>query len=117
MWAGSVTMTFDRGGISGTVSPSTSLAGAASSATGDRVTHGGGAGGRRPSEAELRVPRALPRPLSEGRGKGGRGPQLDDEEDYALRIWAGVLPLGLDARAPLPDPQSPAGIPTPSYVR
>jgi hypothetical protein len=32
------------------------------------------------------------------------GPPLDDEEDFALPVWAGVVPLRLVAGAPVPDP-------------
>jgi len=83
----------------------------------NHVIHGRWDEVRAPSEAEIRVTMVLSLPLNEASAKVRSGPPLDDEEDYALRIWAGVLPLGLDAHAPLPDPQSPAGIPTPSYVR
>jgi hypothetical protein len=42
------------------------------------------------------------------------GPQ-DDEEDMALPVWAGVLPMRSQRMAPVPDPQSSA--PAPDYVQ
>jgi hypothetical protein len=72
---------------------------------------------RAPSEAEIRATMVLSLPLNEASAKIRTGPPLDDQEDYALTTWAGVLPLSLDAHAPLPDPQLPAAVQTPSYVR
>ncbi|MCI0407464.1 MAG: pyridoxamine 5'-phosphate oxidase family protein, partial [Acidobacteria bacterium] len=45
------------------------------------------------------------------------GPPLDDEEDYALPVWAGVVPLALTAAAPIADPRLPATIGPPAYAR
>jgi hypothetical protein len=56
-------------------------------------------------------------PLNEVSAKVRTGPPIDDEEDYSRANWAGVLPLTLDAHAPVPDPQLPAGVHTPWYVR
>jgi uncharacterized protein len=72
---------------------------------------------RPPSEAEIRATIVLSLPLNEVSAKVRTGQPIDDEEDYSLASWAGVLPLSLDAHAPVPDPQLPAGIHTPSYVR
>jgi uncharacterized protein len=56
-------------------------------------------------------------PLNEASAKVRTGPPVDDEEDCALTNWAGVLPLSLDAHAPVADPKLTAGIQAPSYVR
>jgi hypothetical protein len=45
------------------------------------------------------------------------GPPIDDEEDYALPVWAGVLPLNLTPAEPLPDDRLPKEIAVPDYVR
>jgi len=74
-------------------------------------------GVRAPSEAEIRATMVLSLSLNEASAKVRTGPPLDDEEDYSLTSWAGVLPLSLDAHAPIADPKLPAGIQTPSYVR
>jgi hypothetical protein len=54
--------------------------------------------------------------LSEASAKVRTGPPIDDEEDYALDVWAGVLPLGVEPGAPEADPRLPAGTPVPAYV-
>ena len=41
---------------------------------------------------------------------------VDDEEDYAMNVWAGVLPLRLITEDPKADPRLPGNIPVPDYV-
>ena len=48
---------------------------------------------REPTEEELIQTTVLELPLVEASAKIRTGPPLDDEEDYALPIWAGVIPL------------------------
>jgi nitroimidazol reductase NimA-like FMN-containing flavoprotein (pyridoxamine 5'-phosphate oxidase superfamily) len=71
---------------------------------------------REPTEAELKATTVLSLPLIEVSAKVRTGPPLDDEEDYALGVWAGVLPLKLKAGAPISDPRLPDGIEPPSYT-
>jgi hypothetical protein len=71
---------------------------------------------REPSETELRATTVLSLPIEEASAKVRSGPPLDDEEDYALPCWAGVVPLRLTSGDPLPDPRLPAGVPLPDYV-
>jgi hypothetical protein len=42
---------------------------------------------------------------------------VDDEEDYTLPVWAGVLPLSLTPSLPIADDRLLAGIDVPEYVR
>ena len=42
---------------------------------------------------------------------------LDDEEDYALKCWAGVVPLKMVPGEPLADARLPKDIPVPDYAR
>jgi len=72
---------------------------------------------RQPSEKELRSTTVLAIPLDEVSSKVRTGPPLDDEEDYALPVWAGVLPLELTPKAPLADDRLPKEIAVPDYVR
>jgi len=65
---------------------------------------------RPPSENELRATLVLKLPLTEASAKLRSGPPIDDEEDYALPCWAGVIPLALTASAPVPDGRLGAGI-------
>jgi uncharacterized protein len=71
---------------------------------------------RAPSENELKATRAAWFPLDEASAKLRTGPPKDDDEDYALPVWAGVLPLSLTPLAPVPDPRMPEGIPLPEHV-
>jgi uncharacterized protein len=71
---------------------------------------------REPSAKELAGTLVLRLPIEEASAKVRTGPPLDDEEDYALECWAGVLPLRLSPGAPLPDPRMPAGRPLPPSV-
>ena len=56
-------------------------------------------------------------PIDEGSAKVRTGPPADDEDDYALPIWAGVLPISQVLRAPEPDPNNMAGLEVPNHVR
>jgi nitroimidazol reductase NimA-like FMN-containing flavoprotein (pyridoxamine 5'-phosphate oxidase superfamily) len=69
---------------------------------------------RAPSEQELKATTVLALPLCEASAKIRTGAPIDDEEDYALPIWAGHLPLTLVPGAPVPDARLPAGIPVPA---
>ena len=71
---------------------------------------------REPTEQELKATTVLSLPLAEVSAKVRTGPPLDDEEDYALNVWAGVLPLKIAAGAPVPDPRLPERVEAPSYT-
>lgn len=58
---------------------------------------------RQPTDQELKATHVLALPIEEASAKVRTGPPLDDEEDYALPIWAGVVPIAIYAGAPLPD--------------
>jgi hypothetical protein len=55
------------------------------------------------SEHELKATTVLALPLAESSAKVRTGPPLDDEEDYSLPVWAGVVPLALRPLDPVPD--------------
>jgi len=55
--------------------------------------------------------------LTEASAKVRTGPPLDDEEDYSLPVWAGVIPLQLNSGEPIKDPRLPEDISLPSYVK
>jgi uncharacterized protein len=71
---------------------------------------------RRPSEAELLGTLVVGIHIDEASAKIRTGLPKDDEEDYALPIWAGVLPLRTVAGEPLRDPRLPAQIAAPPHV-
>ena len=68
------------------------------------------------SETELRATRVLAFPLAEASAKVRSGPPKDDEEDYALPIWAGVLPVRMQMLPPIDDPRLTGGLVAPSHV-
>ena len=65
---------------------------------------------RSPSPIELTKTRVVSLPISEASAKLRTGGPKDDDEDLALPIWAGVLPLHLAAGAPEPDPDYPPAV-------
>ena len=58
---------------------------------------------RQPTPQELKGTTVLKVALDEASAKVRTGGPIDDEEDYALPIWAGVLPLELTAKGPIDD--------------
>ena len=71
---------------------------------------------RQPNDKELKATSILRVPITEASAKLRTGPPHDDEEDYALPIWAGVIPMQLTAGAPVRDERCDAAIPVPEYV-
>jgi uncharacterized protein len=72
---------------------------------------------RQTTDAELKGTLVLSLPLKEVSAKVRTGPPKDDEEDYALPLWAGIVPLKLTAGNPINDPRLPTGIEPPGYAR
>lgn len=71
---------------------------------------------RSPSEKELKATSVLEFSIEEASAKVREGGPLDDEEDYALPVWAGVVPLQLQAKTPIADSRLAEGIEVPQYV-
>jgi nitroimidazol reductase NimA-like FMN-containing flavoprotein (pyridoxamine 5'-phosphate oxidase superfamily) len=71
---------------------------------------------RAPTEQELKATTVLSLPLVEVSAKVRNGPPLDDEDDYTLNVWAGVIPLNVVASAPIGDPRLPEDIEPPPYT-
>ena len=71
---------------------------------------------RKPSEAELQQTTVLSMPIEEASAKIRTGPPLDDEEDYAMEVWAGVLPMKMATTEPLADPRLHETVEIPDYV-
>jgi nitroimidazol reductase NimA-like FMN-containing flavoprotein (pyridoxamine 5'-phosphate oxidase superfamily) len=74
---------------------------------------------RLPTEQELKATSVLAVPLAEASAKVRTGPAKDDKEDYALPIWAGIVPLRVTAGAPEPDSALPPDVAArvPQYLR
>ena len=71
---------------------------------------------REPNEREVQLTTVLSLSLNEASAKVRTGPPLDDEEDYELPIWAGVIPLRMVADAPIGDTRLPSHIDAPHYA-
>src|SRR5437879_1631017 len=71
---------------------------------------------RQPNEKELKATSILRLPLTEVSAKMRTGPVEDDAPDYALPVWAGVIPLSLTPGAPIRDERCDPSIPTPEYA-
>jgi uncharacterized protein len=69
----------------------------------EHVVRGRSAESRPPNEKEMRATLVLALPITEASAKIRMGGPVDDEEDYALPVWAGVLPLTLTPGVPVPD--------------
>jgi nitroimidazol reductase NimA-like FMN-containing flavoprotein (pyridoxamine 5'-phosphate oxidase superfamily) len=72
---------------------------------------------RGPNQKELRATAVLEFSIEEASAKVRQGPPLDDEDDYTLAVWAGIVPLSLQAKPPVPDSRLADGVETPEYVR
>jgi uncharacterized protein len=71
---------------------------------------------RQPSPEELRRTLVLEIAIESASAKIRTGPPLDEEEDYALPMWAGVLPLKLIAAEPIADPRLSGDVPMSPYA-
>lgn len=71
---------------------------------------------RLPSRKELNATRVVSIKIDEASAKLRMGPAVDEQEDYALPVWAGVLPLQERALPPIRDELLTQDIPVPEYV-
>ena len=70
-----------------------------------------------PREKDWRETLILAMPIEEASAKVRTGPPSDDEEDRALDIWAGTLPLYTVVGEPTPSPDLRDGIAAPDYLK
>ncbi len=71
---------------------------------------------RPPSDKELKGTTVLRLPIEEASAKVRTGPPKDDEEDYLLPIWAGVVPIHTTFGTPIADERNLEGIEPPEYL-
>ena len=72
---------------------------------------------RPPTTQEMKATTVLGMEIDEAAAKVRTGPPGDDEADYALPIWAGVLPIRSEFLPPDPDPRNLAGVKMPDHIR
>jgi nitroimidazol reductase NimA-like FMN-containing flavoprotein (pyridoxamine 5'-phosphate oxidase superfamily) len=71
---------------------------------------------RPPTRKELAATAVIELPLAEASVKVRTGPPSDDDEDYALDVWAGTVPAALSFGAAVPDPVLRPGISVPDHI-
>jgi uncharacterized protein len=72
---------------------------------------------RTPTDKELNATSVLEFQIDEASAKVRQGPPLDDEEDYNLPVWAGVVPLLLQSGPPIPDSRLAPETAFPGYLK
>lgn len=82
----------------------------------ERIAPGRWATLRPMTAKELKATMVVSMQIEEASAKVRTGPPVDDEEDYALPIWAGVVPLKLAAGRPIDDPRLAPGTPVPANL-
>jgi nitroimidazol reductase NimA-like FMN-containing flavoprotein (pyridoxamine 5'-phosphate oxidase superfamily) len=75
------------------------------------------AAAREPNRKEMAATAVLALPLAEASVKTRVGGPLDEPEDYAFDVWAGVIPVRTVIGMPEPDPAVPPGLPVPEHIR
>jgi nitroimidazol reductase NimA-like FMN-containing flavoprotein (pyridoxamine 5'-phosphate oxidase superfamily) len=89
---------------------------AALRATVEHVTPGRWSDVRGPDEKEFARTLVVRLPIEEASAKVRDLPPVDDDEDYRLGCWAGLIPVRTDFGAPIADPKLAPGIEPPTYV-
>jgi len=82
----------------------------------DHLIPGRNADARQPSELELRETMLLRLPITEASAKVRTGWPLDEDDDMALPVWAGVVPFRTVYDPPAPDPALTHDGPPPDYL-
>jgi hypothetical protein len=72
---------------------------------------------RGPNDKELKATSVIRLEIEDFSVKTRSGPPKDEAEDYALPVWAGVLPLTMTTGAPQADPQMRHAAQVPEYVK
>ncbi|HCP35607.1 MAG: pyridoxamine 5'-phosphate oxidase family protein [SAR324 cluster bacterium] len=72
---------------------------------------------RKPNEKELNATNVAAVSIESASAKVRNGPPIDDEEDYSLPIWAGVVPFSNRMGPPVPDSRLGEGIQIPESIR
>ena len=70
---------------------------------------------REPTESELKQTSVLSLPLLEASAKVRTGPPIDAEDDYAMSVWAGVIPLRMRSSSPTVELINLRGLDAPSF--
>lgn len=83
----------------------------------EKLLPGRWADARQPTPPEMKATAIVAVTIESASAKVRTGPPKDDEEDYALPVWAGVLPIRQQFGALEADPLLPTEIPAPDYLQ
>ena len=72
---------------------------------------------RKPTPGEWKATMVLSFIIEEASAKVRTGNPVDDEDDYELEIWAGIVPLNIQRQTPLADPRLKKDTPLPGYLK
>jgi len=71
---------------------------------------------RLPNHKEMKATRVVSIKIDEASAKLRMGPPVDDQEDYTLPVWAGILPLEETPLSPIRDEHMAEHITLPEYI-
>ncbi|MEZ4674184.1 MAG: pyridoxamine 5'-phosphate oxidase family protein [Caldilineaceae bacterium] len=83
----------------------------------EKLIPGRWADARMPTALELKATAVIAMPIESASAKVRTGPPKDDEEDYALDVWAGIVPIQQHFGMPAADPLLRDEVAVPDYVR
>jgi nitroimidazol reductase NimA-like FMN-containing flavoprotein (pyridoxamine 5'-phosphate oxidase superfamily) len=83
----------------------------------DHVAKGRWEEARIPSSKEINATLVIAVEIESASAKVRTGPAIDDEEDYSLPVWAGVLPIRQIPMAPEPDSRLDGKVDVPDYIK
>jgi nitroimidazol reductase NimA-like FMN-containing flavoprotein (pyridoxamine 5'-phosphate oxidase superfamily) len=72
---------------------------------------------RQPNDGEWKATMVLKFRIEEASAKMRTGGPIDDDEDYDLNIWAGVVPLKTERQPVITDPKLKTGVSLPGYLK
>jgi nitroimidazol reductase NimA-like FMN-containing flavoprotein (pyridoxamine 5'-phosphate oxidase superfamily) len=83
----------------------------------EHIVPGRSGDARPPAPEELEATEVLALELEEASAKVREGGPIDAAADIGLPVWAGRLPLTIDALEPVPEADLPSGVAVPGYLR
>jgi nitroimidazol reductase NimA-like FMN-containing flavoprotein (pyridoxamine 5'-phosphate oxidase superfamily) len=82
----------------------------------DKIMPGRWDDARQPYAKEIKATSMVRLAIESASAKVRNGPPGDDDEDYALPVWAGIIPFTQQIGSPINDPLLNEGIAVPDYV-
>ncbi len=83
----------------------------------DQMAKGRSSEVRKPNKKELKITQVLALDITEASAKIRQGPPVDDDEDYTLELWAGVVPIKHLFEVAIPDPKLAYDLKIPASVK